>query len=128
MSTRAIRESRIARALGVVAASLLTLTFAGSASAQRAVTRRDAIDAALSAGTRVALARADSAAVRARLLTARALPNPSLAASYSKSAPQNHLALDIPFDAPWIRRARVGAARAAIRAADLRMLSEVRSS
>jgi len=124
LQTRAIRESRIARALGVIAASLLALTFAGSASAQRAVTRRDAIDAALSAGTRVALARADSAAVRARLLTARALPNPSLAASYSKSAPQNHLALDIPFDAPWIRRARVGAARAAIRAADLRMLSE----
>ena len=88
------------------------------------MTRRDAIDATLSAGTRVALARADSAAARARLLTARALGNPAFAASYSKSAPQTHLSLEIPFDAPWIRRARVGAARAAIRAADLRMLSE----
>jgi outer membrane protein, heavy metal efflux system len=99
---------------------------AGSAPlwAQRAVTRRDAIDATLSTGIRVALARADSATVRARLLSARAVPNPSFAASYSKSAPQNHLSLEIPFDAPWIRGARVGAARAAVRAADLRMLSE----
>jgi cobalt-zinc-cadmium efflux system outer membrane protein len=116
---RAIRGSRAA--IGV--ASLLSL-FAGPLSAQRAVTRRDAIDAALSAGARVALARADSAAARARLLTARALGNPSLAAGYSKSAPQKHLSLEIPLDAPWIRGARVGAARAAVRAADLRMLSE----
>ncbi|HKP15629.1 MAG TPA: TolC family protein, partial [Gemmatimonadaceae bacterium] len=122
MSTRVLQESRIARAAGVVATSL-TLAF-GAASAQRAVTRREAIDASMSAGPRVALARSDSAAARARLLTARALSNPSLAASYSKSAPQNHLAMEIPFDAPWIRRARVGAARAAIRAADLRMISE----
>jgi cobalt-zinc-cadmium efflux system outer membrane protein len=120
--TRAFRVSPIARVAGVVAS--LTLTFAGPAPAQRAVRRRDAIDAALSAGTRVALARADSAAARARLLTARALANPSLAASYSKSAPQKHLSLEIPLDAPWIRGARVGAARAAIRAAELRTLSE----
>lgn len=88
------------------------------------MTRREAIGAALSAGPRVALARADSAAARARLLTARALGNPSLAASYSKSAPQQHLTLEIPLDAPWTRGARVGAARAAMRAAELRMLSE----
>ena len=72
----------------------------------------------------MALARADSAAARARLLTARALANPSIAASYSKSAPQTHLSLEIPFDAPWTRRARIGAAGAAVRAAELRMLSE----
>jgi outer membrane protein, heavy metal efflux system len=104
--------------------TLLTLAFARPTSAQRAVTRRDAIAATLSAGARVALARADSAAARARLLTARALSNPSLAASYSKSTPQKHLSLEIPLGAPWIRGARVGAARAAIRAAELRMLSE----
>ena len=123
MPTRAIREFPIARVASVLVASL-TLTFVGPAAAQRAVTRRGAIDAAVAAGTRVALARADSAAARARLLTARALGNPSLAASYSKSAPQKHLSLEIPLDAPWIRGARIGAARAGLRAADLRMLSQ----
>jgi len=107
-----------------VAIACLSLALAQLASAQRAVTRRDAIAASLSAGARVALARADSAAARARLLTARALANPSLAASYSKSAPQKHLALEIPLDAPWTRRARIGAAGAGVRAAELRMLSE----
>jgi cobalt-zinc-cadmium efflux system outer membrane protein len=115
--------SRLARAAGILSASLCFLV-ARRASAQRPVTRRDAIDATLSAGARVALARADSALARARLLTARALGNPSLAASYSKSAPQQHLSLEIPLDAPWTRGARVGAARAAVRAAELRMLSE----
>ena len=79
---------------------------------------------ALTAGTRLALARADSSAASARLLTARALPNPSLAASYSKSAPQKHLALEIPLDAPWSRRPRVRAAGALAEAARLRLLSE----
>ena len=123
LPTRAIREFCIARVASVVVTSL-TLAFVGPAAAQRAVSRRAAIDAALTAGTRVALARADSAAARARLLTARALGNPSLAASYSKSAPQKHLSLEIPLDAPWIRGARIGAARAGLRASDLRMLSE----
>jgi cobalt-zinc-cadmium efflux system outer membrane protein len=109
--------------VGVVVASL-GLAFARPMCAQRPVTRRDAIESTLAAGPRVALARADSALARARLLTARARGNPSLAASYSKSAPQQHLALEIPLDAPWTRGARVGAARAAVRAAELRMLSE----
>ena len=62
----------------------LSLILARPASAQHPVTRREAIGAALAAGPRVALARADSAAARARLVTARALGNPTLAASYSK--------------------------------------------
>ena len=102
----------------------LSLILARPASAQHPVTRREAIGAALAAGPRVALARADSAAARARLVTARALGNPTLAASYSKSAPQQHLTVEIPLDAPWTRGARVSAARAAMRAAELRMLSE----
>jgi hypothetical protein len=85
--------------VGVVVASL-GLAFARPMCAQRPVTRRDAIESTLAAGPRVALARADSALARARLLTARARGNPSLAASYSKSAPQQHLALEIPLDAP----------------------------
>ena len=95
------------------------------AGAQRAVTRAEAEAAALSAGTRVALARADTAAALARLLTARTLPNPTLAALYSKAVPQKHLTLDIPlFDALWTRGARVGQANASARAARLLFASE----
>jgi len=92
--------------------------------AQRAVSRAEAIGAALAGGTRLALARSDSAAARARLSTARALPNPSLAAGYSKSAPQKHVSLELPFDTPWTRGPRVQAASALVRAAGLRLLSE----
>jgi outer membrane protein TolC len=99
-------------------------TFGLRVSGQQPVTRADAHRAALAAGPRVALARADTAAARAALITARALPNPSLAATYSKSPPQKHLILDVPVDAPWSRRPRVGAASATAHAARLRFLSE----
>jgi cobalt-zinc-cadmium efflux system outer membrane protein len=92
--------------------------------AQLAVTRAMAERAALAAGPRAALARADSAVARAGLITARALPNPSLAASYTVDKPSKHVSLDVPFDAPWTRAPRIGAARAAGRAAGLRLLSE----
>jgi cobalt-zinc-cadmium efflux system outer membrane protein len=72
----------------------------------------------------VALARADTAAARAALITARALPNPSLAATYSMAAPRKHLILDVPVDAPWSRGPRIGAANATTRAARLRFVSE----
>ena len=92
--------------------------------AQIRLTRADANRAALVAGPRVTLARADTAAARAALITARALPNPSVAATYSKSPPQKHLLLDIPVDLPWSRGPRVGAAAATARAARLRFASE----
>lgn len=95
-----------------------------AATAQLPVTRADAERAALAEGPRVALARADTAAARAALITARALPNPSLAATYSKAPPNKHLILDIPFDAPWSRGPRIGAANATTRAVRLRFLSE----
>ena len=95
------------------------------ANAQLVITRAEAERAALASGTRIALARADSAAALARLLSARALPNPTLAASYSKSAPQKHLSLEIPvFDALFTRGARVGQATAAARASRLAYASE----
>jgi len=94
------------------------------AHAQLPVTRAMAERAALANGPRVALARADSAAARAALITARALPNPSLAASYTADKPSKHVTLDVPFDAPWTRGPRLGAARATGRAATLRLLSE----
>jgi outer membrane protein, heavy metal efflux system len=89
------------------------------------VTRAAAEQAALSAGTRVALARSDSAAALARLLTARALPNPILNTVYAKAVPTYHVILDIPvFDALWTRGARVGQATASVRAARLLYASE----
>jgi len=94
------------------------------AHAQLPVTRAMAERAALANGPRVALARADSAAARAALITAHALPNPSLAASYTADKPSKHVTLDVPFDAPWTRGPRLGAARATGRAATLRLLSE----
>jgi cobalt-zinc-cadmium efflux system outer membrane protein len=106
--------------IGVV--GLLAIAPAG---AQRPVTRAEAASAALAAGTRVALARADTAAALARLLSARALPNPVFAATYSKSVPQKHLTLDVPvFDALWKRGALVKQANAAARASRLLFASE----
>ena len=107
----------------LAAATLVLCAGSSRAAAQRPVTRSDAHRAALAAGPRIALARADTAAARAALITAKALPNPSLAATYSQSPPQQHLILDIPVDAPWSRGPRVSAANAAARAARLRFLS-----
>ncbi|MEO6526673.1 MAG: TolC family protein [Gemmatimonadaceae bacterium] len=95
-----------------------------SAAAQASVTRAEAVASALASGPRVALARADTAAARARTISARALPNPSLAASYSRSAPQKHVSLEIPLEAPWLRGVRIGAANALSRAARLQLYSE----
>jgi outer membrane protein TolC len=89
------------------------------------VTRAEAARAALAAGTRIALARADSAAALARLRTARALPNPLLVGTRSKAVPERHLTLEIPlFDALWTRGPRMGQAQASVRAARLLYASE----
>ena len=88
------------------------------------MSRQAAIDAALANGARLGVARADTAVARAQLLSARALPNPALAASYSKSTPQYHVAVDLPIDFFWLRGARVGAARYGQRAAQLRFVYE----
>ena len=93
--------------------------------AQRPVTRAEAQTAALASGPRVALARADTAAAIARLLSARALPNPTFGAVYSKAVPQKHLTLDLPvFDAIRTRGLRVGQATASARASRLLFASE----
>jgi cobalt-zinc-cadmium efflux system outer membrane protein len=104
---------------GLVAAAV-----SRTARAQIPVTRAAAESAALAAGPRVALARADTAAARAAAIIARQLPNPSLALQNTGAPPQRHIILDIPFDAPWVRRPRVGAANALRRASQLRFLSE----
>ena len=81
--------------------------------AQQAVTRGQAVAAALARGARMALGRADTTAARGLVRSARAFPNPTLAASYTKDLPQYHAALDLPLDLPWLRGARIGAAESA---------------
>lgn len=95
----------------------------GTAAAEqslRPVTVAEAVSAALANGARVAVGRADTAVARAQLAIAGALPNPVLAGSYTRSAPQLHATIDLPFDLPYLRNVRVRGARAARRAADLR--------
>ena len=89
----------------------------GDARAQRPVTRAEAVEAAVSVGPRLAVATADTAVALAALITARALPNPTLAASYTKDPPPYHTTLEIPLDFPWLRGARIGSAEAARTAA-----------
>ncbi len=97
---------------------------AGAADAQQVVTRADAIDAALSRGARLGIARADTAITNAQLITAGSWQNPSLAASYSKATPQIHVTLEMPIDLPGVRSARIAAARETQRAAGYRFQFE----
>jgi len=91
------------------------------AAAQQRVTLREAEQAALANGSRVRLAAADEALARADVLTARAFPNPTVAADYSRSAPQYHLTADQPLELPWLRRARIRAAQAGAAGARYRL-------
>ncbi len=99
--------TRVARFTAVAAFALVT-----PAAAQRPITRREAVDAALAAGPRVALAAPDTGLARGEVLAARAYPNPVAAAGYTKDSPQRHLSLDLPLDFPWLRGPRIGVAEA----------------
>jgi cobalt-zinc-cadmium efflux system outer membrane protein len=96
--------------------------FAGSLTAQTPLSRSAAIEAALTRGARLAVARADTAIAGAALITARARPNPTLGASYSKSVPNWHVSADIPLDFPMLRSLRIRSAEAGLEAARLRLL------
>src|SRR2546423_7410588 len=85
--------------------------------AQRAVTRAQAVEAALARGARAAFGRADTALAAGVLRAARAFPNPSLAATYTKDVPHYHYIADLALDLPWVRSARIGAAASAREAA-----------
>ena len=89
-------------------------------SAQTPLTRAAAIETALSRGARLAVARADTAVAGAQLLAARARPNPSLSATYSRAFPNYHVVADVPIDFPTIRQLRIRAARLGLEAANLR--------
>src|SRR5438105_13890542 len=85
--------------------------------AQQAVTRAQAVEAALARGARAAFGRADTALAAGVLRAARAFPNPSLAATYTKDVPHYHYIADLALDLPWLRSARIGAAASAREAA-----------
>jgi len=90
----------------------VTLAAPAAGAAQQRVTLEQARAAALANGSRVRIAAADEALARADAVTARAFPNPTVAADYSKSPPQYHLTADQPLEFPWLRRARIRAAQA----------------
>ena len=84
------------------------------------LSRAEAVRTALERGSRLGVARADTAVAGAQLLVARALPNPSVSASYSKSFPQYHVSAEFPIDLPPLRNLRVRSAQIALDAARLR--------
>jgi cobalt-zinc-cadmium efflux system outer membrane protein len=109
-----------------LAAALVASAFpahAQSADTQR-LTRDAAVRIALARGTRAALAGASARAARAGVLSARALTNPTLSASYSKSTPQYHAIVDIPLDFLVRRPLQVSAALSASEAAGYRLAFE----
>lgn len=100
------------------------VAFGGTAAAQQVVTRSTAIDAALARGARLAVARADTAVAAAQVISAGALPNPNLAASYTKAVPQIHVTLEMPLELAGQRGLRLGSAKAAQLAAQYRFRFE----
>jgi len=96
----------------IVRTSGLLSILAASASSQQPVTRQQAVESALTRGARAAVARADTLVGSAQLLAARQWENPSLSASYSKSVPNYHEIVDIPFDITGARGARIRSAQA----------------
>ncbi len=88
------------------------------------LTLRDAVDSAEARGTRVALARADSAASRAGVTAAREWPNPAVNFQYTRDEPHYHGFLELPIDYPWLRRARVHSAELASHSAGYRFAFE----
>ena len=105
------------RAVGSLAVAALLGT---PIHAQVATTRRDAIASALARNPLVAMASADRAAADAAVGLARQWENPTLGANLTKSGPQQHYSLDIPFDPWWQRSPRIAAATTAQSAAALR--------
>src|SRR5256886_14390122 len=74
------------------------------------LSRAQAVQDALTRSPRSGLLIADTASAFAQLLSARALPNPTLSAIYSKDVPNYHLTADLPVDYLWLRGVRVQAA------------------
>jgi len=114
------RALRLASQLASLIVSAVLWAAAANAQQRVSLSRAGAIRAALTRGVRLPTAEADTLVAAAQLLTARALGNPTLTASYTKSVPQYHAELEVPLPFPWIRNPRIGAARLGAAAARLR--------
>ena len=100
-----------------------TVSVAASASAQQTrLTRADAVRTALTRGTRVAVAAADTAVAAAQVVAARVFPDPSFTASYSKAVPTQHYSFDVPLEGPWLRRPRSQSAAFTLQAARVKFI------
>ncbi len=105
-------------------AALLLTVAAAPALAQQPVTRAQAVAAALARGPRVARAAPDVATARADLAAARTFQNPTAVLSYTGDVPRYHAEAEVPLDFPWLRSARIGAARAALASTEARSAFE----
>ncbi len=88
-----------------------------STNAQRPVSRRAVIDAALVRGPLVALIAADTARAAAELTIAGVRAQPNLQLSFTESSPQYHVIAELPLDGVLLRGRRLDVARAAQRSA-----------
>jgi len=115
--------------LSRLAVAALTLGAIAPVMAARAqppqrVSRAEVVAQAVSRGSRLAIARADSTFARAMLGLARQYENPAFGLSYTKDTPQHHMGLDLPLDLPWMRTPRIGSARFSLDAATHRYAFE----
>ena len=94
------------------AGAALLVMLPAVARSQQAITRQQAVEAAITRGARAAVARADTLVGAAQLISARQWDNPSLSASYSKSTPRYHEIIDLPLDITGARSARIRSAEA----------------
>jgi outer membrane protein TolC len=117
------RRTGFVAALGVALAAGAVCARAQSVETRR-ITRAEAVELALERGTRAALASATARTARAGVLAARALANPTLSATYSKSTPQYHAIVDVPLDFLIRRPLEVSAALSAREAARYRVAFE----
>jgi len=109
------------RLLVFVVASLCgSLVPATGIAQERPVTRRDAIEAALLRGPRLALARSDSAAAHADVALARQFDNPALTLEHTRSTPRQHATVAFPLWLPTQRSLQLRSAGARLDAATLR--------
>jgi cobalt-zinc-cadmium efflux system outer membrane protein len=93
-----------------------TVPGAEAATAPDRVSLEQAISEAIAHGGQVPVTEADRRAAAAAVTVAREWPNPTVALSATKSPPTYHATIDFPFEYPSVRRARTGAAQAALEA------------
>jgi outer membrane protein, heavy metal efflux system len=94
---------------------LLGCAMATALHAQRPVSRRGAIDAALARSPLASLIAADTARAAAELTIAGVRLQPNLQASYTEASPQYHFIFELPLDGALLRGSRLNVARAAQR-------------